>query len=110
MKLLAPAVVAAFSASAAAALPPAAQASWPGLNGRVSLTQRVPAGAVRANRDIFAYPLGTDAADARRRLTLSTNHEEQSSWSPDGQWIAFKELAPRNVADIWAMDAPSEAS
>jgi Tol biopolymer transport system component len=155
MKLLAPAVVAAFSASAAVALPPAAEASWPGLNGRVSLTQRVPAGAVRANRDIFAYPLGTDAADMRRRLTLSTNNEEQSSWSPDGQWIAFKELddvwvvrwdgtglaqltdfpadinntqpswsadgkqiifrsnrelAPRNVADIWAMDAPSATS
>ena len=36
------------------------------MNGRVSLTQRVPAGEVRADRDIFAYPLGTDAADARR--------------------------------------------
>jgi Tol biopolymer transport system component len=141
--------------SAASALAPAAEASWPGVNGRVSLTQRVPAGAVRANRDIFAYPLGTDAAQARRRLTFSTNNEEQSSWSPDGQWIAFKqlddvwvvrwdgtglaqltdfppeinntqpswsadgrqiifrsnrELAPRNVADIWAMDAPSDTS
>ena len=82
----------------AAALPAGADASWPGVNGRVSLTQRVPAGEVRANRDIFAYPLGTDAADARRRLTTSTNNEEQSSWSPDGQWIAFKQLD-----DVWVV-------
>jgi len=58
MNVLAPAAVFALCASAAAAIVPAAEASWPGLNGRVSLTQRVPAGAVRANRDIFAYPLG----------------------------------------------------
>jgi TolB protein len=81
---------------AAAALPAGAEASWPGLNGRVSLTQRVPAGVVRANRDIFAYPLGADSAAARWRLTFSTNNEEQSSWSPDGQTIAFKQLD-----DVW---------
>src|SRR4051812_22980515 len=96
MRILISAAVA--SVAVAAAFPTGADASWPGLNGRVSLTQRVPAGAVRANRDIFAYPLGADAADARRRLTNSTNNEEQSSWSPDGQWIAFKQLD-----DVWVV-------
>jgi Tol biopolymer transport system component len=96
MKILVPAALA--SVAVGMALPAGADASWPGLNGRVSLTQRVPAGAVRANRDIFAYPLGTDAAAARRRLTTSTNNEEQSSWSPDGQWIAFKQLD-----DVWVV-------
>ena len=64
-----------------------ARAAWPGVNGRISLTQRVPAaGGVRANRDIFAY-----ARDAvRTRITTSTDNEEQSSWSPDGLWIAYK--------------------
>jgi len=77
-------------AAGLAALPAGAQASWPGVNGRVSLTQRVPAGVERANRDIFAYPLGTDAPAMRARLTLTPDNEEQSSWSPDGQQIAFK--------------------
>jgi Tol biopolymer transport system component len=77
-------------AAGLAALPAGAQASWPGVNGRVSLTQRVPAGTERANRDIFAYPLGSDATALRTRLTITTDNEEQSSWSPDGQTIAFK--------------------
>ena len=68
------------------------------MNGRVSLTQRVPAGEVRANRDIFAYSLGTDSAARRARLTFTPNNEEQSSWSPDGQWIAFKQLD-----DVWVV-------
>ena len=131
-------------------LPAAAEASWPGANGRVSLTQRVPLGEIRANRDIFAYPLSGEPAAERARLTFTANNEEQSSWSPDGQSIAFKALddvwvvrwdgsglrqlsnaptgtnntqpswsadgrrivfrsnrvlAPRNVADVWIMNA-----
>jgi Tol biopolymer transport system component len=77
--------------AATAALAPAAHAGFPGLNGRISLTQRVPAGPdgkPRANRDIFAYP--RDGEAARARLTLSTDNEEQSAWSPDGRNIAYK--------------------
>jgi len=74
-----------LAAVLAAAQAPAAEAAWPGVNGRISLTQRVPAeGGVRANRDIFGY--ARDAA--RTRITTSTDNEEQSSWSPDGRWIA----------------------
>jgi Tol biopolymer transport system component len=73
----------------AAALPTSAHAAWPGVNGRISLTQRVPAGPnnqPRANRDIWAY-----ARDGERvRVTTSTDNEEQSSWSPDGRWVAYK--------------------
>ena len=65
----------------------AAEAAWPGVNGRISLTQRVPAdGGVRANRDIFAYARDV----ARTRVTTSPDNEEQSSWSPDGRWVAYK--------------------
>jgi dipeptidyl aminopeptidase/acylaminoacyl peptidase len=66
---------------------PAAHAAWPGVNGRISLTQRVPAeGGVRANRDIFAYSRDV----IRTRITTTSDNEEQSSWSPDGRWFAFK--------------------
>ena len=72
---------------ALAAAAPAAEAAWPGVNGRISLTQRVPVtGTVRANRDIFAYT--RDAA--RTRVTTTSDNEEQSSWSPDGRWVAYK--------------------
>jgi Tol biopolymer transport system component len=67
----------------------AAEAAWPGVNGRISLTQRVDAtGGVRANRDVFAY-----ARDGTRtRVTTTPHNEEQSSWSPDGRWVAYKRL------------------
>jgi TolB protein len=79
--------VAALAAISFAACPATADAAWPGVNGRISLTQRVPAdGGVRANRDVFAY-----ARDGTRtRITFTTDNEEQSSWAPDGRWIAFK--------------------
>lgn len=69
---------------------PAVEAAWPGVNGRISLTQRVPAGpgVARANRDIFAY--ARDGEATRVRLTTTLDNEEQSSWSPDGRRIAFK--------------------
>jgi len=76
-----------IAALALAVAAPAADAAWPGVNGRISLTQRVPAaGGVRANRDVFAYARDT----TRTRVTTSTDNEEQSSWSPDGLWIAYK--------------------
>jgi dipeptidyl aminopeptidase/acylaminoacyl peptidase len=66
---------------------PAADAAWPGVNGRISLTQRVPVtDGVRANRDVFAH----SRDGARTRVTTSTDNEEQSSWSPDGRWVAYK--------------------
>jgi TolB protein len=84
----------------AALAAPAADAAWPGVNGRLSLTQRVPAGPgiSRANRDIFAYARDGDAG--RVRLTSSLDNEEQSSWSPDGRRITFK----RRDA-VWVVDA-----
>ena len=87
---------------ALAAAAPAADAAWPGVNGRISLTQRVPAGEVRANRDIFAYTRD----EARTRITFSTDNEEQSSWSPDGRWIAFKQ---REAVFIAPVDGSAEA-
>ena len=81
-----PSTAVALGLLALAAAAPAADAAWPGVNGRISITQRVPAGDVRANRDIFAYTRDF----ARTRVTTSTDNEEQSSWSPDGGWIAYK--------------------
>ena len=84
----------------AALATPAAHAAWPGVNGRLSLTQRVPAGPgiARANRDIFAY--ARDGEAGRVRLTTSLDNEEQSSWSPDGTRMAFK----RRDA-VWVVNA-----
>lgn len=85
--MLRPTRVLPLAALALAAGAPAADAAWPGVNGRISLTQRVPAtGAVRANRDVFAYARDS----ARARITVTTDNEEQSSWAPDGRWFAFK--------------------
>ena len=93
----------ALAACSLAAQPPAAGAAWPGVNGRVSLTQRVPAeGGVRANRDVFAY-----ARDgARTRVTISTDNEQQSSWSPDGRWVAHTR---RDAVYVAPWDASAEA-
>jgi TolB protein len=80
----------AATAVAILALPAApAHASWPGLNGRISFTQRVPGGPSNkppANRDLFAGALDGTLA----HLTTSTKNDEQSSWSPDGLRVAFK--------------------
>jgi TolB protein len=97
--------LAAFAALSLAAHPPAAGAAWPGVNGRIALTQRVPAqDGVRANRDIFAY-----ARDGTRtRVTISTDNEQQSSWSPDGRWLAHTRRDAVYVApwDASAMAVP----
>jgi WD40-like Beta Propeller Repeat len=84
---------------------PAAHAAWPGVNGRISLTQRVPAeGGVRANRDVFAYALD----GSRTRVTTTTDNEEQSSWSPDGRWVAYKRRNAVYVAP-WDGSVPPRA-
>ena len=77
--------LAALAACSFAAQPPAAGAAWPGVNGRVSLTQRVPAhDGVRANRDILAFARDGVYVPA----IFTTDNEQQSSWSPDGLWLA----------------------
>ncbi len=85
-----------------------ARAAWPGVNGKLSLTQRVePPLAARANRDLFAYGLGDpDGPVDRVRLTSSTSNDEQSSWSPDGRTLAFKR-ADRGVEQVFLVDVTS---
>jgi dipeptidyl aminopeptidase/acylaminoacyl peptidase len=82
-----------------------AAAAWPGVNGKLSLTQRVePPLASRVNRDIFAYT--RDALESpldRVRLTSATSNDEQSSWSPDGRTVAFKR-ADRGVDQTFLVD------
>lgn len=89
-----------FVATAAvviAASPAVARAAWPGVNGRISFTQRVEvAGGVRANRDLFATALDGTIS----RLTIDDRNDEQSSWSPDGLRLAFKRLE-----ESWILEA-----
>ena len=94
-----------LAALALAAAAPTADAAWPGVNGRISLTQRVPASpGVRANRDVFAY-----ARDSvRTRVTTTLDNEEQSSWSPDGLWIAYKRREAVHVSP-WDGSIPPRA-
>jgi Tol biopolymer transport system component len=83
------ATAAALAAGAVGAASPTADAAWPGVNGRISFTQRVDAAdGVRANRDLFAIALDGTVS----RLTVDDRNDEQSSWAPDGLRIAFKRL------------------
>lgn len=76
--------------------PAVARAAWPGVNGRISFTQRVEtAGAVAANRDLFATALDGTIS----RLTTDRRNDEQSSWSPDGMRLAFK-----RIEESWILD------
>jgi TolB protein len=93
-----------LSAIAIAGHPSTAGAAWPGVNGRITLTQRVPAqNGVRANRDIVAY--ARDGASTR--ITVTRENEEQSSWSPDGRWVAFKK---RDAVYVAPWDGSLEAT
>jgi TolB protein len=68
---------------------PAASA-WPGLNGRVGLTQNP------SNKDVWAFARdGTGA-----QLTFTANAEEQPSWAPDGRRLAFKRSDEVYVRDV----------
>ena len=49
-----------------------------------------------ANRDVFAYPIGTDAEAQRARTTFTADNEEQPSWAPDGLSFAYK-----RQDDVW---------
>jgi Tol biopolymer transport system component len=85
-------VLAAFLALAVA---PAASA-WPGLNGRVGLTQNP------RTMDVWAF-----ARDgAATQLTFTGNDEQQSSWAPDGKHIAFKRSDEVFVRDVTTADPP----
>ena len=77
------------------AAPAAATAAWPGLNGRVALTQDP------RTKDVFAVALdGTST-----QLTFTGNDEQQSTWAPDGRRIAFKRSDEVFVRDV-TTDAP----
>ena len=76
-------------------LAPSASA-WPGLNGRVGLTQNP------RTKDVWAFArdgVGT-------QLTFTGNDEQQPSWAPDGKHIAFKRSDEVFVRDITTADAP----
>ena len=80
--------------------PAASLAAWPGLDGRLSITQDQPG----INDDVYAFSrLGDDA----QRLTLTRNDEEQSSWSPGGRLIAYKRSDEVFVRDVTTADLPT---
>jgi TolB protein len=85
-------ILAAILAVAAA---PAASA-WPGLNGRVGLTQNP------RTKDIWAFARDGSAT----QLTFTGNDEQQSSWAPDGKRIAFKRSDEVFVRDVTTADPP----
>jgi len=91
------AVRAALILAAALALGPAsaAFAAWPGLNGRISVTQDP------RSKDVWAFARDGTAT----QLTFTGNNEEQSSWAPDGRRIAYKRSDEVFVRDV-TTDAP----
>jgi Tol biopolymer transport system component len=86
-------VLAAGLVCLAAASPAAA---WPGLNGRIGLTQRP------TNKDLWAFPRDGTAT----KLTFTSNNEEQMSWAPDGKRIVFKRSDEVFVRDVTTEAAP----
>ena len=75
---------------------PSAAVAWPGLNGRVGLTQDP------RTKDVWAF--GRDGVATQ--LTFTGNDEEQPSWAPDGKRIAFKRSDEVFVRDVTTADAP----
>lgn len=74
----------------------AASATWPGLNGRISVTQDP------RSKDVWAFARDGTAT----QLTFTGNNEEQSSWAPDGRRIAYKRSDEVFVRDVTTSDAP----
>jgi dipeptidyl aminopeptidase/acylaminoacyl peptidase len=65
---------------------PAAHASWPGVDGRLAITQRIEHAPGKESWELFAYALDGTLT----RLTNNVTSDQQSSWSPDGRRLAFK--------------------
>jgi Tol biopolymer transport system component len=75
---------------------PAAASAWPGLNGRIGLTQNP------RTKDLYAFTL----LGASTQLTFTGNDEQQPSWAPDGRRIAFKRSDEVFVRDVTSDAAP----
>ncbi|HEX5619304.1 MAG TPA: hypothetical protein VFX51_12835 [Solirubrobacteraceae bacterium] len=76
--------------------PSVASAAWPGLNGRVAVTQDP------RSKDVWAFARDGTAT----QLTFTGNQEEQSSWAPDGRRIAYKRSDEVFVRDVTVDAAP----
>jgi Tol biopolymer transport system component len=92
-----PRAVALIAITLALAAPAAATAAWPGLNGRVGLTQDP------RTKDVWAFARDGTAT----QLTFTGNDEQQPSWAPDGKHIAFKRSDEVFVRDVTS-DAPPQ--
>jgi Tol biopolymer transport system component len=75
---------------------PASAGAWPGLNGRIAVTQDP------RTKDVFALALD----GASTQLTLTGNDEQQPSWAPDGRRIAFKRSDEVFIRDVTTTAAP----
>src|SRR3954470_1592385 len=91
--------IAVLAIAAALAPAPAAQASWPGLNGWLSFSSNRFGTALSG--DIFAMP---SFGLPQVQLTEVRPDDGQSAWSPDGRRIAFKSRRNGNN-ELYVMNA-----
>ena len=75
---------------------PAAASAWPGLNGRIGITQNP------RTKDLYAFTL----LGGSTQLTFTGNDEQQPSWAPDGRRIAFKRSDEVFIRDVTSDAAP----
>jgi dipeptidyl aminopeptidase/acylaminoacyl peptidase len=50
------------------------------------------------------YAKATDGSGEVERLTVSPQHQDPGSWSPDGRYLVFAEDNPETAWDIWLLD------
>ncbi|MDA2930887.1 hypothetical protein MYX84_13245 [Acidobacteria bacterium AH-259-O06] len=62
--------------------------------------KRITFGSRRDSADYNVYWKPADGSGEAQRLTESENRQQPSSWSPDGEVLAFAELGPETSWDI----------
>jgi Tol biopolymer transport system component len=53
------------------------------------------------------YIQAVDGAEPSRRLTISEQHQDAGSFSPDGKLLTYVELHPDTNWDVWVLDMES---
>ncbi len=88
--------------TAALLAPPAAEATFPGQNGKLAFLRHVPP-------DFDVFVINPDGTGETNLTGSQTGSQENPSWSPDGSKIAYARFVPNVGGAIWVMNADGSA-